>query len=148
LSAFKHPKFTPIRGAQENIDKVQVTDGYFLMTTDTGKMYLDANGERIPLGGSGASVLYGNAPSTLEVDSDGYYQLTYNYLEDSNAKPKAKDLILNQDGTFYRVVKIEDNVIYCRVIAVSGSGGGGVSSLAKSINLTISPLETTNLING
>ena len=53
--------------------------------------------------------------------------MPYNDLEDETAVPKATDLIINQDGSFYKVISADkdSNIIHCSRIAVSGTGGGG-----------------------
>ena len=39
------------RGSSENLDKVPIVDGNFIITKDDGKIYADVGNERIPLGG-------------------------------------------------------------------------------------------------
>lgn len=120
-------QFRPVQGSQEAIMAMPYCEGYVYFATDTGKMYLDAEGtNKIPLGGGGAAVLYAISSSAIE-RADGSWSLPYNDLEDETAVPKATDLIINQDGSFYKVISADkdSNIIHCSRIAVSGTGGGG-----------------------
>lgn len=103
-------------------------EGAVLFAIDTGKMYMIANNERITLSGgtTGISVFFGIADAK-EANENGKYEFTLDELEDENAKPKVGDLILNQNGTFFKIVSYipDEGIMYCDLIAVSGSGGGG-----------------------
>ena len=50
--------FNPVQGAETKIKSHGVQDGNLYFATDTGKMFLDANGKRISVGGSGAAIYY------------------------------------------------------------------------------------------
>ena len=50
--------FRPIRGTEAKILNTPSREGYLYFATDTGKIYMDKDGIRKPMGGSGASVLY------------------------------------------------------------------------------------------
>jgi len=148
-------KFRPVRGTEETILKTEKTEGYVYFATDTGKIYLDTSDEtRIAVGGSGdgggnSSVYYAKADAINEF-SDGYYHIAFSELEDETLITVPKDaLIINKDGSFYRVVKAEDKILYCSIIAVSGGTGGGSSSLAKKIYVDLEKkVNTSNYING
>jgi hypothetical protein len=78
------------------------------------------------MGGSGAAVLYAFADNVIAY-TDGTYGVSRNDLEGKTSLPKAGDLIINQDGRFFKVssYNINSNMLICKLIAVSGSGGGG-----------------------
>ena len=143
-------KFRPVRGIQSKIDSAPIIDGYAYFATDTGKIYLDVKGKRIAMGGSGAALLYGNASKDLEPDEYGYYLLNFDNLEEG-IQPKVGDLIINSDGSFYRIIEIDESLqtMTCIRIAVSGTGGGGGGTgVAKGISLRMGSLATHTLING
>lgn len=122
--------FRPVQGSDEKVRSLPYTEGYVYFATDTGKMYLDAEGQdKIPLGGSGAAVMYANSTDVVE-RADGTYIIPYSDLESEAATPKEDDLIINGDGAFYKVLVADkdSNVIQCTRIAVSGTGGSGGGS--------------------
>ena len=122
-------QFRPVQGSQEAIMAMPYCEGYVYFATDTGKMYLDAEGiSKIPLGGGGAAVLYAVSSSATE-RADGSWSLPYSDLEDETAVPKTTDLIINQDGSFYKVISADkdSNIIHCSRIAVSGTSSGPVN---------------------
>jgi hypothetical protein len=49
------------------------------------------------------------------------------------------DLIINSDGAFYKIFKVDDNAgtYICTRIAISGSGGGG-GGVGPQADLTVS----------
>ena len=51
-------KFKVIRGLDATIQALEIVDGHLYFATDSGKVYLDYKGERITMGGSGASLYY------------------------------------------------------------------------------------------
>ena len=54
--------FRPVRGTEEKINEFPITNGYIYFATDTGRIYMDKNGERIAVGGGkGASIYYSTA---------------------------------------------------------------------------------------
>ena len=130
-------------------------EGSVLFATDTGRMYMIANGYRIALGGEGggAALLYGEAEQK-EISDQGFYELLLSELEDSTVLPAKGDLILNSDGAFYKVASYdpESQIIYCKLLTVSGTGGGGgggQTSLAKKIAVDVSNESgISTLING
>lgn len=117
-------KFRPVQGADEKIKQSPYTEGYVYFATDTGRIYLDTEGERVPLGGGGVSILYAQAAQVKE-NVDGTYAIQIEDLDDSDAKPSMDDLIINSDGRFFKVIDSDDLEMICSLIAVSGTGGGG-----------------------
>ena len=121
------PKFRPYRGKDETIKGIPYSEGYVYFATDTGRIYLDYNNERLSMGGNGASVFYANDTDVQPNLFDNYY-IDLSTFADPNASVKADDLIINADGAFYRVLEVLDNgTVECDRIAVSGTGGGGGS---------------------
>lgn len=117
--------FTPHRGLDEAILNYPVVNGNVYFAWDTKKMYFDANGERHALGGDGIHFVYGSAnPDEVAVDqATNYYMFprikidATHYLVD--------DIIINKDGTFYRIKEIAQDYVMCEKLLVSGTGGGG-----------------------
>lgn len=151
-------KFKPIRGLEadiigvDGVGGVPHTEGALLIATDTGKMWLDTPRQRVALGGSGAALLYGNSKNIEEKFDDFgnyYYLFPIEDLESHGSKPQVNDLIINSDGSFYRITEILDDVLSCLRIAVSGTGsgtgstGGGGSAMMFRVNT----LDTYDLIN-
>ena len=144
-------RFRPVTGTDAQIQSTGKNPGYVYFASDTGKIYFDLDMDtRVAMGGSGVALLYGNAP-TIEPDEYSLYTLEFDHLEE-DITPKEGDLILNQDGIFYRVqeVNAEERLMICTLMSVSGSGGGGGggASFAKKIGIQIKSPETSNLING
>ena len=118
-------KFRPYRGTDENIKNIPYSEGYIYFAADTGKIYMDYKDERIPMGGNGASLFYASDPE-VDIDLFDRYYIDFDALDDEDAVLKVDDLIINSDGSFYRVLEVDmDNRnAICSRIAVSGSGGG------------------------
>ena len=145
-------RFRPIRGLEDDLKNVPHTEGALLIATDTGKMWFDTPSYRISLGGgsgsgTGTSIMYSQA-GTIDPDSNGQYTLSFDDLEDNTVKPSVGTVLINTDGTFYRVLSVDSDArtILCAMIAVSGGTGGG--SKITSMELVIDKPSTTNLING
>lgn len=137
--------FQPVMGS-ENLIKLQTKqDGKVYFATDTGKMFLDAHGKRVSVGGAGAAIYY--AEGTVAEDEDGYWQVDKGLLQNPSDAPAVNDIILNEtDGAFYKVEEIKGSIFYCSRIAISGGGSATPSTTRPS--LMLEDLETTNIING
>lgn len=118
--------FRPVRASESVIVGLAYNEGYLYFATDTGKIFLDANGERKTMGGAGASIYYAQALTVTET-SAGTYLLMYGDLEDTQASVKPSDLIINKNGSFYKVLDAnkDTGIIECELLAISGTGGGG-----------------------
>lgn len=142
--------FRPVKGSEERIQSMPITNGYVYFAIDTGHIYVDSDGQRRSVGGGqGASIYYATSTS-IEKNEENYYVIYKENLDNSSAEYILGDIIINSDGNFYKITFIpEDNdeEIWCDLIAVSGNGGDG-PSLTKKINVKINAPETTNLING
>ena len=122
--------FRPFQGTEEIIGKQDSYPGHVYFATDTGKIFLDTETERIVVGGGGVSVLYASATDIKEDTVDFSYLLYADPdLDDSEATPKKDDLIINSDGRFFKVLSFnkDSGLIKCSLIAVSGTGGGNNS---------------------
>lgn len=140
--------FIPVRGKESTILTQTPREGNIYFATDTGKIYMDVKDEltgelaHLPVGGSGAAVLYAQVADIQQM-GDGSYKVPYNLLENKEASPNVGDLIINlSDGKFLKVSAIEEEECYCSLIAVSGTGGGGggdgpSSSSKESVSLTV-----------
>lgn len=152
-------RFIPVRGTDEQIQALSdFHDGYFYVATDSGKLYMDTENSRIAIGGSGSGsgtpVLYANAEPVLT--SDGFYTLLKSELEDQTAIVQVDDLILNADGSFYRVLSIateqaedgSEKVIYtCKKISTGGNGGSDSKATTTKLELVDWSINQT-FING
>lgn len=117
--------FQPIKGTEEKIMRMGKKEGYVYFATDSGKIFLDVDDDRrISVGGSGASIYYSSCQQ-VNKNVIGQYLIPKTDLDDPNASPKEDDLIININGSFYKVKRIDDNMIYCILLAISGTGGGG-----------------------
>lgn len=121
------------RGSLESIKKEmpKIVDGSLYFAVDTKQIYLDYdvdNGiyegpERIKFGGS-TGIWYG---IKSDAGDSGKVVFKLRDLEDVTEYPSPKDLILNTDGSFFKVDEVSadsDEIIATR-LTVSGVGGGG-----------------------
>ena len=123
------------RGSLESINnRPQIVDGSLYFAVDTKQIYLDYdvdNGiyegpERIKFGGS-TGIWYGKKDE--EDLTIAQVIFTKSELEEAADYPAEKDLILNKNGSFFKVVSVNaanDQIIANR-LTVSGVGGGGSS---------------------
>ena len=117
-------KFRPVRGTESVIELQTVEDGYVYFATDSGHIYLDTDDGRIAMGGSGISWYYADQAEVAQDINEYYIVHAENVTAESKVRPD--DLIINTDGSFYKVLSINSDGDYaCSRIAVSGSGGGG-----------------------
>ena len=149
--------FSPVRGYEENIRRQAVVDGYVYFATDSGNIYVDAEGTRHTMGGSGSSGIHYTNASEEDVvrvtdDDTGYtvYTIPLDKFEVPVA-PKPDDLLLNVDGRFFRVISYssETELVTTTLIAVSGSGGGGGGTVySEKAKLNKLDPASNYLING
>jgi len=137
-------KFIPVRGYDSKIQRAEVKDGWIYFATDSGKIYVDSQGQRTIMGSAGAAIYYGEVEKPEVNEDTGYATLPKSAVK---GDPKKGDLILNSDGGFYKVELIGEENYTCELLSISGTGGGpGVSTTTRpSITLT---LDNTNFING
>ena len=135
--------FRPVQGTEAKIAGHELTKGYFYCATDSGKIYLDTEEKRIPLGGSGAAIYYGNADTVQEDTTTKNYLFPKSAMEKKEDSPKENDIIINVDGTFYKVLDSNDEYYICEILALSGGGGG--DNLRPRLNIEDVP---ANMVNG
>lgn len=123
-------KFIPVLGTKEKISTQAITEGFTYFETDTGKIFVDTNGERISFGGGGVQILYADSKNVTESFFDETYYMPIADLEDDEAQPSENDLIINKDGRFFKILYIDqdEGSMNCSLIAISGTGGGGGGS--------------------
>jgi hypothetical protein len=135
-----------------------IRDGYLYFAYDTGKIYLDKNGHRYPMGSSSSGISYahGTSDEIIKVfpDEENNFEYTFSFaiLDDSATVPHADTLILNADGRFFRVIAVDEEAqtINAILLAVSGTGSGGGSIITYSDRAKIERKEPESryLING
>lgn len=130
-------KFRPVQGLSEKIVAAPYSEGFVYFATDTGKIYLDTQGSRVPMGGGGVAVLYASDTKVVE-NADGTYTVALDSLEE-DANPKQDDLVINVDGRFFKILDIDEdaNTISCSLIAVSGTGGGGPGGPGETVAIAL-----------
>lgn len=135
-------KFRPVRGLDAKIQNMEYHDGWLYFATDTGKIYIDAEGKNKSLMGGGGTALFYAHDQSVEKKPGGIYLLSLDTL-DSASNIKRDDLIINEnDGCFYKVSSIDfnTNIVTCSLLAVSGTGGGshpgGGSTSTLSLTVT------------
>lgn len=130
-------KFRPVRGTEEKILNAPIREGRVYFATDSGRMYMDKDGLRIPVGGGTSSVHYGKKihaepPSDSQIEFEfSLYEIEGNEVgEQQLTIPNPDDLILNiPDGCFYRVLTVDRDaeIIHAGRLTIAGSGGSGGS---------------------
>ena len=128
--------FKVVRGIEDKVNKMAYQDGQVYFTTDTKKIYLDSNNNRISMGGN-TGIYYGKA------DFKGLEgpEFIFKFEEiDGNNIPNINDLILNSDGSFYKVLEVYQNTfeIKAKKLTIAGSGGGD-SSLYGEMSILVLP---------
>jgi len=92
--------FRVARGLDEKINQLPYDDGKVYFAIDTKKIYLDANEQRTPMGGN-TGIYYGKADFTGEIGPTFIFK--FEDIDGDNL-PNINDLILNSDGSFYKVI--------------------------------------------
>ena len=150
-------KFKVVRGTEERIQEYPYVDGHVYFAVDSGRMYLDTQGDRVPVGGgNGVVIHYGRIPADLEPESLNTYSVTYpDMFENQKTTPQIGDLILNSDGSFLRITDFDgENIYKCVKVLVSGVGGGGGStggdvSIGQAMQLTLTRgTPSSTVLNG
>jgi hypothetical protein len=142
--------FQPVQGKESSILNLPIVEGRVDFAIDTGKIYVETDVARVPMGGAGAAIVYGNASNLEEDENTQAYHFPKTALEPKQSEPKVGDIILNSDGKFFRVLSVESGFFKCSLLAVSGSGegGGGGGGGKTRPTLLLEELDTYNLING
>ena len=168
-------RFSPIRGTQDDINKIPLTDGHIYFGTDSKMIWLDtyiidktteeSTLSRILMGngadsGSGnigfiyadADFNKGSIKGKSEDDSlkeNEYYIYKQAFNEDLIGLPLEDTLIINSNGWFFRVIAQDgiENRVKTELISSGTGGGGGSSSDARDIRINVKDFPV-NLING
>ena len=147
--------FKPFLGSEAKISSEKKEDGSVYFATDTGKIFLDFNNERINMGGAGAAIYYATAaPENTETipggqtDKDVYWLIDKGLLADPTDNPVENDIILAiTTGTFYKIEKIQDSIYYCSQLSISGGTNSGEVAIRPALILHSEEVNT-NVING
>ena len=121
-------KWRPVYGTEASIAATGHNEGWVYFASDSGKLYLDAEDKRIPLGGSGVSIYYADqAEVPQDADGNGFYIINQDAITEEGVHLREDDLLINVDGAFYKIFQVDDDTqtYICTRIAISGSGGGG-----------------------
>lgn len=142
-------KFKPVRCVESQIPSQAsaATEGYIYFATDSGKIYLDKSSKRYLMGGAGSSIYYAADDAVVTIE-DNVFGIAKSSLEDQTNLPKIGDLIINSDGSFYRVDDVSSDQFTCSRIAVSGSGGGTGATYSDRAKIDKQDPESSYLING
>lgn len=124
-------EFNPIQCTSQVFKNLTAQEGFLYFVTDTKQMFLGKDGKFIDMCG-GINIVYGSKYIEY-VDSGQTPDPNVPFvLDDLEVKeyPLVNDLILNEDGCFYRVtsVSIEDDKIETTRLTLQGTGGSGSSS--------------------
>lgn len=138
--------FRPVKTTEDKINGLQTIDGYVYFTTDSKKIYLGSNGNKIPLCEAKGffygtkNIEYDNNGSTPDPNVDFYFSFTNSSISEIEGKdtPEKDDLILNVDGCFYRVGSLTDEeeymVIHTTRLTLQGTGTGGSGGGGSATN--------------
>jgi len=157
-------KFRPVYGTDAKIAAADFHEGWLYVSSDSGKIFIDSDGARKQIGGSGgsggggsSSLIWGFADEEQEtilkvtedpLDGDPNYLFNVSAIE-GGGLPEVDALIVNADGRFFRVKDsslLEGGFFAVELIAVSGNGSGGGGPVAPDLSLTwknIDSLGTT-----
>lgn len=121
-------EFNPIQCTSQVFKNLTAQEGFLYFVTDTKQMFLGKDGKFIDMCG-GINIVYGKKYIEY-VDSGQTPDPNVPFvLDDLEVKeyPLVNDLILNEDGCFYKVktVSIEDDKIETTRLTLQGTGGGG-----------------------
>ena len=94
------------------------------------------------MGAAGAAIYYGSIEKPEDVE--GFYHLPVSKI---SGTPKIGDLILNVDGGFYKVERIDEAAYVCTQVSVSGTGDGPGPSISRRPSCSVD-LANRNFING
>lgn len=135
MSQTNYP-FNPIMGSEKIILQQEPHTGALYFTTDTRKIYFDADGSgvKMPMGGN-IGLFYGNMKLTVPaIDGQKEFGFAITDIignEDGIdiLQPNVNDLILNSDGCFYKVLSSSGSGLDLRLntekLTIAGTGGNG-----------------------
>ena len=148
--------FNPVMGSEERVQSYGNSAGAVYFTTDTRRIYLDIDNKKLPMGGN-VSLFYGTMkPKGFIADDQEEFEFTIDdIVKDSKTKleltPNVNDLILNDDGCFYKVLSVHGNMFNTRKLTIAGTGGGGSSTDPNdlsSFRVGDTFFSATNIVRG
>lgn len=133
-------EFNPIQCTSQVFKNLTAQEGFLYFVTDTKQIFLGKDGKFVDMCG-GINIVYGKKYIEY-VDSGQTPDPNVPFvLDDLEVKeyPLVNDLILNEDGCFYKVktVSIEDDKIETTRLTLQGTGGGGGGGGTGAANLRI-----------
>lgn len=149
-----------VKGKDENIKNLPLEDGRLSFAVDSKKIYLDCDftdsmgdtyNDRLAFGGS-SGIYYGVRNFTADEIENREYIFSFPDQFDiaDEEIPSIDDLILNNDGCFYRVIEIntdeEEILISTTKLTVAGSGGGSGSGVSSGLIVAKDPNQNYNII--
>ena len=137
--------FAPYRGTEAQIQAFGTKPGAVYFAYDTNKIFFDDGaGERHVMSGSGIKFVYGICADDLIADAThdmllpyprSAIEIAYTQMNKPVETYMVDDIIINHDGTLYRIKQIDDTHCYCEKLLVSGTGGGGGDANAITIQV-------------
>ena len=136
--------FAPYRGTEAQILAFEKRPGAVYFAYDTNKIFFDdGNNERHVMSGSGIKFVYGECADELIADPATNWvpyprtsiAAAYTKMNKQTETYSEEDIIINHDGTLYRIKRIDDTYCYCEKLLVSGTGGGGVDGSGVNIQI-------------
>lgn len=124
-----------VKGLDSKIMKEDYREGYIYFATDTKKIYLDTRDARLSMGGN-TSIYYADAKFESTEEEEYFFSILD--IEDESV-PNVKDLILNSDGSFYKVEEIDlkEQTVKAIKLTIQGSGAGPGGNVFGKINLDL-----------
>ena len=144
--------FRPVFCNEQVIKKKQAEplNGHVYFTTDTKKIFLGQNGNFLPMCSSSGffygikDILYENNGLAPDPNVTFYFEEI-----EGDAIPEVDDLILNIDGCFYRIIKVNEDNGFLETVRLTlqgtgtgGSGGGGEGG--STSNFILSSVGSTS----
>lgn len=115
-------QFIPVITTESKLNERAVKrPGHLYFTADAGKMYLDIDANtRISVGGTGAgaSIFYTDSDKIIQ-NGLGDFIITKSMLTNPTAYCEKEDLIINSDGTFYKVERVQNESFYCSILSTN-----------------------------
>ena len=147
-------KFRPVYGTDAKIAAADFHEGWLYVSSDSGKIFIDSDGARKQIGGSGSggggssSLIWSNGDEELGTiikatddasDGDPVYYFSTSAIEGGTI-PDIDALIVNSDGRFFRVTDntlSSEGFFTVELIAVSGGGSGGGGGGTSQVDLSL-----------
>jgi hypothetical protein len=139
--------FQPVQCLEETIKAMVPEDGHIYFTTDTKKIFLGKNQEAIQMCGA-TGFFYGT--KYIPEDNSGNKpdpNVTFYFTEiEGKDIPQVDDLILNEDGCFYRVKSVDKSVEEIKTLRLTLQGTGNGSTPGGPVTYSISPVNGFNRV--